>query len=134
MKTTLGSEDTSASASLDFDHWARLAREQPLEFERQRRALIRRTIAQADSGSRDRLRRLQWRVDMERDRSADPLASCIRIYRMMWASFAGERGLVSALRTACGEATPSQPLWSQGRVLSFDTTLGKTRRRPRTAS
>lgn len=134
MKTTLTSEDTSASASLDFDHWARLAREQPVEFERQRRALIRRTIAQAGHGSRDRLRCMQWRIDMERDRSADALASCVRIYRMMWASFAGERGLVSALQTACGASTPSRPLWSRGRVLSFDNTSGKAQRRPRTAN
>jgi len=135
MTATTNSEGESASASWDFDEWARLAREQPVEFERRRRTLIRHTIAQADTVSRDRLRCLQWRIDMERDRSVDALASCVRIYRMMWSSFAGQRGLVSALQTACGDATMSSaPSWSQARVLSFESTRGKAQRRPLTGS
>jgi hypothetical protein len=83
---------------LDFDEAANLARVDPVAFEKHRRAIIDSFIANAPEGRRHRLRCLQWRIDMERDRAPNSLAACVRIYSMMWDSFAGESGLVAAIR------------------------------------
>lgn len=84
----------------EFDDWAELARTDPKAFEARRRAVIDDFIASTPERNRQHLRCLQWRIDMERKRASTPLAACYQIYRMMWRSFAGERGLVSALRDA----------------------------------
>ena len=83
---------------LDFEHLRRLAERDPAGFEAQRKQLIDAAIVNAPAPCRDRLERLQWRVDQVRDRSATPLAACIRISQMMWDSVTGDRGLLSALR------------------------------------
>jgi hypothetical protein len=71
----------------DFDKWAKLAREDPAEFERQREAVLRATIAAAPSEHRQRLEGLQFQLDMERQRSGSPLGSCVRLNSLMWAGF-----------------------------------------------
>ncbi len=97
----------------EFDEWAELARSDPDSFEKRRRAVIDDFIASAPERNQHHLRCLQWRIDMERKRASTPLAACYQIYRMMWQSFAGERGLVAALRDAnqlCQEGTaPGRP-------------------------
>lgn len=47
-----------------------------------------------------RLRGLQWRIDQIRRTARTPLASCIRISRMMWDSVLGEGGLHETLNRA----------------------------------
>ena len=94
----------------EFDDWAELARNDPHAFEAQRRDVIEAFIANAPERNRHHLRCLQWRIDMERKRASTPLAACYQIYRMMWQSFAGERGLITALRDAeqlCREGSSS---------------------------
>lgn len=104
----------------EFDDWAELARNDPSAFEARRRAVIDDFIDSAPERNRHQLRCLQWRVDMERKRASNPLAACYQIYRMMWKSFAGERGMLAALRDAdqlCREgASPGLP---KANVLSF---------------
>lgn len=93
----------------DFDDWAELARVDPEAFERRRREVIDAFIESAPERNREHLRCLQWRIDMERRRASNPVSACYRIYRMMWDSFAGERGLMSALQEAgrlCNGDTP----------------------------
>lgn len=83
-----------------FDDWAELARTDPAAFEARRRAVIDDFLDGVPERNRQQLKCLQWRVDMERRRASTPTAACYQIYRMMWRSFAGDGGLVAALRDA----------------------------------
>ena len=71
----------------DFDAWAKLAKENPVEFERQREAALRVAIAAAPPEFRQRLEGLQFRLNLERQRAATPLGSCVRMNSLMWAGF-----------------------------------------------
>ncbi|MCC6534575.1 MAG: DUF3135 domain-containing protein [Burkholderiales bacterium] len=71
----------------DFDRWAKLAKEDPAEFERRRDETLRAIIAAAPPQHRDRLQGLQFRLDLERKRAGSPLASCLRLNSLMWAGF-----------------------------------------------
>lgn len=69
----------------DFDRWRDLAQTSPEEFERQRRAVVDQLIEGCD-GAR-RLRGLQCRIDLERDRTRTPMKSCLRLSSLMWDRF-----------------------------------------------
>lgn len=87
------------SSEFDFDEWARLAREDATSFEHRRQALIERTLEAAPVNIQQRLRGLQFRIDMERERAGTALGAAVRLNSMMWAS-------VMDLREACsGKAT-----------------------------
>jgi len=71
----------------DFDYWSKLAKQDPDAFEAAREAEINKHIASlGDEATQERMRRLQWRVEMERKRSSSPLDAAARIYDMMWDS------------------------------------------------
>lgn len=104
----------------EFDDWAELARTDPSAFEARRRAVIDDFIASVPERNRKHLKCLQWRVDMERRRASSPMAACYQIYRMMWRSFAGDGGLMAALRDAdqlCREG--DSPGLRKAAVLTF---------------
>lgn len=82
----------------DWDTWSRLARENPAEFERRRLEAIEEVIASAPQDTQQRLRGLQFRIDMERERSSSPLGACVRINRMMWESFSDLRNALQDLK------------------------------------
>jgi hypothetical protein len=92
----------------DFDEWAKLARDDPDEFERQREALLRATIATTSSEHRQRLERLQCRLDMERQRSDSPLGSCVRLNSLMWAGFYRLRKQLNAVANGAPEPEPAR--------------------------
>ena len=73
--------------NFDFDAWARLAKENPQEFERQREHALRAAIEGASPQHRERLEAMQDRIDGERKHAQTPLASCARINSLMWAGF-----------------------------------------------
>lgn len=100
----------------DFDDWAELARNQPELFERRRKATLEAAIAAHRGNRSTRLRRLQWRIDRERERAANPLDACVRLHRMMWRSFAGPGGLAQRLKAMSGGPVPPRP---PCRVLPF---------------
>ena len=81
----------------DFDHWHQLAKTNPQAFEEKRLAMIESVIATAPRDMQQRLRGLQWRIDMERERSKNPLNACVNLYRMMWNKVYGQDGLLEAL-------------------------------------
>jgi hypothetical protein len=83
---------------LDFDTAMELARTDPEAFEQYRKDVIEALIARAPERNRQHLRRLQWRIEQERKRASNPLSACVKLYRMMWESFAGESGLIDALQ------------------------------------
>ncbi len=84
-------------ASFDFDEWSRLAKEDPEGFEKKRREEIERAISEAPSHMHDQLNRLQWRIDMERKRAKNPLASCMRLYEMLTDQVYAEKGFLYAV-------------------------------------
>ncbi|MDD5330434.1 MAG: DUF3135 domain-containing protein [Sulfuricella sp.] len=88
----------------DFDEWMALAMSDPAAFEERRRRVIEQAIAKAPEAMQPRLRALQWRIDMERDRASNPLSACIRLCNMMWAMVYGENGLMTAIGELTGRA------------------------------
>ncbi len=83
---------------LDFERWARVAKENPSQFEAMRRRAIEEVISRAPQGQQQRLRGLQWRIDQERRLAKNPLNACIRISRMMWESVTAPGGLQDSLK------------------------------------
>jgi hypothetical protein len=81
------------TAAVDFDSLMRTAQEDPEAFEAMRLAAIEEVINRAREANRERLRRLQWRIDQERRLAKTPLSACIRLSRMMWRNVTGPGGL-----------------------------------------
>ena len=111
---------TPRLSSTSFDQWRELARSDPAVFEERRRAAIAEVISTAPPQRRERLERLQWRIDRERERYADPMVACARLSRMMWDSVHGPGGLVAHLREleACWLGRPRRGI-PTARVLEF---------------
>jgi hypothetical protein len=84
----------------DFAAWARLARADPAAFEAARRAAVEQAITIGVDP--DHLRRMQWRLDAERQRARTPMKACLRISAMMWETFFEFQ---AALNRAVGYAT-----------------------------
>jgi hypothetical protein len=82
----IGNLDGNVAEGFDFEAWAALARENPDEFERQRRAAIASLIA-GSPANRRRLEGVQFRIDMERKLAHSPLKACLRLSGMMWDTF-----------------------------------------------
>jgi len=106
---------------LDFDSAMRLAQDNPDAFEQYRREAIDGLIDRIPARNQERLRRLQWRIDQERKRSGNAMSACVRLYEMMWDSFAGERGLVGQLhyvQNMCNSGHSAAP--ATARILNFE--------------
>jgi hypothetical protein len=73
--------------NFDFDAWTRLAKEDPQEFERQRRIALQVAVEGASPQHRERLEAMQSLIDFERDRTGTALDSCVRMNSLMWAGF-----------------------------------------------
>ena len=71
----------------DFERWAELATNDPMQFEEMRRAAINAFLQNVSAERRLQLQRLQWRVDRVRERCTTPMAATIAISEMMWDSF-----------------------------------------------
>ena len=109
------------STDFDFERWRRLAESNPAQFEKEREAVLKALIdGVGDKDIRTRLSRVQWRVDMERRRSSNPLGSCIRMYNMMWESVNQSYELMESLVAMTREtaATPAGKC-AKARVLQF---------------
>lgn len=110
---------------IDFDTWHAIACNDPDSFETMRQMAIEQLILGAPVENRERLRRLQWRIDQERHRARSPLGACVRISRMMWNSVLGEAGLRERLADLshylqAGQYPPSTTTSRKGaRVLAF---------------
>jgi len=82
-----------------FEEMASLARKDPELFEKKRKELIQEALSQASPENRERLERLQWRIDRERERAKTPLGACIRLYDMLMEMVYGEGGFLEAVET-----------------------------------
>lgn len=94
--------DTNKDQSIDFDFWAKAAKNSPDEFENMRQEALEDFFASVPEENRERLRRLQWRVEQERRLAHTPMAACVKISRMMWHSLLGEGGLRDRLNSLEG--------------------------------
>ena len=72
---------------IDFEQWSRLARQDPETFEQLRHRLLDAHIARSTSSHRERLRRLQWRIDRLREQASNPMSACVQISNLMWNTF-----------------------------------------------
>jgi hypothetical protein len=108
------------TAAVDFDSWMRTAQEDPEAFEAMRLAAIEDVINRAREANRERLRRLQWRIDQERRLAKTPLSACIRLSRMMWRNVTGPGGLQERFaelqRTIAGSNTQAEHMLPRPRA------------------
>lgn len=70
----------------DFDAWSELARSDPETFDQCRQKFLEKAV-QLCTGDKQRLNRLQCRIDLERRKARVPLKACIRLSSLMWDSF-----------------------------------------------
>ena len=94
----------------DFDAWAKLAKDDPAEFERRRELALRAAIDAAPPDFRQRLEGLQIRLNSERQRSPTPLASCAAMNSLLWAGFYRLR---KELTAAASGTPPPRPAAQQ---------------------
>ena len=85
--------EESSVSSIDFEQWSALAKNDPEAFEARRQEMIGEFLSQLSGTRQERLKCLQWRIDVERSRVPNPMAACIKINQMMWDAFSGEQGL-----------------------------------------
>ncbi len=97
------------TTEFDFEYWMKLAEDNPEQFEKERIRVIEEAILGAPSYRQKELRCLQWRIDMVRDRSSNPLSDCIHISRMMMDSVFGEGRLVDSIKILLGKEKKSIP-------------------------
>ena len=95
--------------TFDFDELAALAKNDPAAFEARRRQMIDGLFASIEARNDDpqflqRLRGLQFRIDMERQRSRTSMRALLRIYSMMWDSFVEMNDLLQRV------SSPNAPL------------------------
>lgn len=90
--------NTNNNANFDFDELARLAKENPDAFEDKRKQMIQEVIDKSSPEIRRRMQGLQWQIDQIRSTADNPMASCLKISKMMWDSAIGEDGLVTHLQ------------------------------------
>jgi len=103
-------------SKLDFDSMTAIAKDDPVEFERLRRSCIDEFIENTPPERRQRLRRLQWRIDQER-RNCSPLSACLKISKMMWDQLLGEDGLLGQQARLLLDGKP--PNTTPAKVLNF---------------
>jgi hypothetical protein len=101
----------------DLEEWQRLARDNPVEFERRRAAVIEAAIAEAPAEHQQRLRGLQFRIDLERRKAKTPLGAAVRLQSMMWERLLELREALVALSGA-EESSNTAPR-AAARILQF---------------
>lgn len=79
--------ERTAIQRIDFEQWAQLARQDPQTFEQLRQRLLDAHISRCSATHRERLRRLQWRIDRLREQASNPMAACVEISNLMWTTF-----------------------------------------------
>jgi hypothetical protein len=103
----------------DFDNWAALARRDPQAFEKQRSRVLEAAILDAPAAKQPQLRRTQWKLDQIRRSSANPLAACLRMQRLLWENVAGEDGLLERLQRLARQDNSTEPPQRSAKILPF---------------
>jgi hypothetical protein len=79
----------------EFDILVQMAKEQPDELEKLRTRLSNDVIDSAPDRIKQRLRGLQFQIDVKRKTSSNPLSACIHISTMMQESFGRMRSVLN---------------------------------------
>ena len=104
----------------DFDTLRRMARDNPDGLEALRKKLVAELLDEAGPERRQRLEGLQFRIDMERRRAANPLAATIKLSSMM-------RDSLLRLQQAINEPDQARAATARSAsVLSFPTATAQT--------
>lgn len=103
----------------NFDEWMVLAKKNPEEFEKRRTEIINLVIENAPTHLHKRLRGLQWRIDVIRNQSKNPLAGCIAISTMMWDFIYSDRGFPLILELLAGKKSVPRVKAQSENVLSL---------------
>ena len=85
------------NSPFNFDEWMELYKRDPALFEKKRREETGKAISAAPPHLQQKLRRLQWKIDMERGRASNPLSACIRLNKMMMDEMYKDGGLRDSL-------------------------------------
>lgn len=70
-------------STFDVEEWMHLWEIDPQGAEHRRQREIEELIMSAPEEKRQKLRQLQWRIDMERARHDNPMGRCIALYTML---------------------------------------------------
>ena len=81
----------------NFDSWARLYKDNPEEFERQRHAALRGVVDNAPEALKPRLEGCLFKIEMHRRKAANPLHGVILASNMMWEAFREMQARLNAL-------------------------------------
>ena len=84
---------SGVSASFPFDEWMQLWQTDPAAAEARRKAETEALIESAPEHLRERLTRLQWRIDQERGQHKTPLGIAAALTRMMAERYTSPDGL-----------------------------------------
>lgn len=84
---------SDVSAEFSFDEWMELWRTDPEAAEAKRRTEVEALINSAPEHLRERLTRLQWRIDQERSRHATPLGAAAALTKMAIDRYSAAGGL-----------------------------------------
>ncbi len=104
---------------IDFEHWATLASTDPQKFEQLRQDKISAVIDRTTGQRQQRLRGLQWQIDVIRDQHKDAtMAACLAISELMWETFDHLAELLQA-QAVNGLSAPA-PL-RQASIIPFPT-------------
>ncbi|TQV72143.1 DUF3135 domain-containing protein [Aliikangiella marina] len=86
-----GNKDLESNSILrerfDFDKWKTLHETDPQKFELTRRLYMEKVIEMTSERNKRRMRGLVFQVDAIREKSNNPIKSCVDITKMMWDSF-----------------------------------------------
>lgn len=99
----MSKNEQAGLCDLDFDDWKALAEKDSESFEVARSAAIEALIESFEPERRERMRRLQWRIDQERRLAKSPMGACMRLSKMMWRQLLGDGGLRERLLALTGD-------------------------------
>ncbi len=99
----------------DFDYWAELHKESPEKFEKLRTKLIETTIDNMPEKLKRRGKGLAFRMNAIREKSNNPIQSCIESTNMMWEEFSK---LQDVARSPLPHISPND--LPQAKILKFE--------------
>ena len=117
----MSTHNTENTGHFNFEEWLELAQRDPEGFEQRRRAVIESYLNNLPLDKQRRLRGLQFRIDMERQRAHTAMGACIKLSSMMWDALAGPKGLAASIQmltTARPRTGNPEPL-HKAQIMSF---------------
>lgn len=103
----------------DFDRWAEIAKTDPEKFEAHRQKMLDDFFELIPQSRQQRIRGLQFQVDMECRKAKTPLAACIKISSMMWDNISKENGLMDAFRALTQGTELGKKCGEKAKLITF---------------